>query len=133
RTGRSCETPACVRKTYHPLGSLTLSLPRSGPTFPGGVRMGDSYTRERKAFPGALRSFLRPGGSAELHYPVDKFIQAVAPDGIVSEDTGPDPQLWFPLVWTETVSTFLVMYLLPKATSDELQGLATTLVLSGDA
>lgn len=69
---------------------------------------------------------------AEIDYPSNALIQAVAPGVTIPTDDGPEPQLIIPLISSDVVTFSLAMYPIPKAIPAELQGLAITLIASGD-
>jgi hypothetical protein len=92
---------------------------------------GTPVLEAEKLFDALLRLSFVLDMPAELHYPPIEFVQAVATGAAIPEDTGPEPQLWVPLAWSEEQAVFLAAYALPKLTPAELQGLVLTLVLLG--
>jgi len=70
------------------------------------------------------------GMPAERRYPDPAFTSAVAP-GSPQPATGPDPQLWIPVLRTDVGSLLIGIYPRPLSSPAENQGLAVTLAPAG--
>ena len=69
-------------------------------------------------------------GPMEVRYPSDKLLTAVAP-GAPEADDGPPPTYAIPIFEGGPITVLITVTPLPKATPNELQGIAISLALSG--
>jgi hypothetical protein len=81
------------------------------------------------ALAGITPFFLAP---AEVQYPDEKLLAAVASGVPISEDEGPGAQLLIPLIDNGDVALDVALYPVPTATPGQPQPLALTLAATGD-
>jgi hypothetical protein len=85
-----------------------------------------------RLFAALLDLSMRLSAPAEIQYPSDALLANVAPNVVIAPDVGPEPMFEIPLIKFDMVTVSLAILPLPKANAIDLQGLALTLVVSGD-
>jgi hypothetical protein len=85
-----------------------------------------------RLFEALLRLSLQLMVPAEIRYPSDAAVAAIAPGVPVSPDDGAGPMLAVPVISVDGLTVWLALFPVPKADPADIQALALTLLVSGD-